>query len=71
MTTPDGFVEAYDAWKRASDQHAEMMAKVMAGDMLDVDAMQGKIAEIDALHSNWMNLAYDFAKVKAPEGSVA
>lgn len=71
MTTPDGFVEAYEAWKRASDLHGEMMAKVMAGDMLDVDTMQRQIAEIDTLHAHWMELAYDFVKVKAPVGSAA
>lgn len=69
--TPDKFVEAYDAWKRATDQHHDMMRKVMAGGMLDTEAMEAKLAEIDVLHGDWMQLAIEFAPVRALDGPKA
>lgn len=65
MPTPDKFVEAYDAWKRASDQHHDMMKAVMDGGMLDVEAMDQKRADIEFLHQNWMKLAEDLVPVRA------
>jgi hypothetical protein len=69
MPTPDRFVEAYDAWKRATDQHQDMMREVMNGGMLDMEAMEEKLAEIDILHEDWMKLAGQFASVRAPHGT--
>lgn len=57
MPTHDKFVETYDCWLRASDQHREMMAAVMQGAPLDMKAMQEKVAEIQRLHDDWMALA--------------
>ncbi|VTU36658.1 hypothetical protein H4CHR_03969 [Variovorax sp. PBS-H4] len=57
MPTPDKFRECYDAWKRASDQHRDMMDAVMAGGPLDAEAMERKLGEIDGLHKEWMELA--------------
>jgi hypothetical protein len=68
MPTPDKFVETYDAWKRATDQHHDMMRAVMGGGMLDVEAMEQKLAEIDVLHANWMELAVQFVPVRTPVG---
>ncbi|MEJ8853486.1 hypothetical protein WKW79_02840 [Variovorax robiniae] len=59
MTTQDQLTEAYDAWKRATDQHQDMMASVMNGGLLDVRAMKQKTEQIDALHAMWMRLAQE------------
>lgn len=57
MPTPDKLTEAYNAWKRVNDQHADMMLAVMNGAPLDHQAMAAKTGELDLLHENWMNLA--------------
>jgi hypothetical protein len=57
MLTHDKLAQAYDAWKRATDEHQEMMRSVMDGGLLDVQAMKQKIALIDALHAAWMRMA--------------
>ena len=57
MPTPDKFMEAYNAWKRANDQHEEMMLAVMNGAPLDHEAMKAKTGELDCLHDDWMALA--------------
>ncbi len=64
MPTQDKFVEAYDAWKRASDQHHDMMKAVMDGGMLDVELMEQKLGEIDVLHATWMALASEFVPTR-------
>jgi hypothetical protein len=56
MPTPDKLRECYDAWKRASDEHRDMMDAVMAGEPLDAEAMKKKLGEIDVLHQEWMEL---------------
>lgn len=66
MPTRDKFVEAYDAWKRASDQHSNMMTAVMGGGPLDAEAMKQKRDEIELLHANWMELAAGFVPVRMP-----
>jgi hypothetical protein len=68
MPTQDRFMEAYDAWKRASDQHRDMMAAVMAGGSLDAEAMDEKRGQIDLLHKNWMELAQRIASTRPPAG---
>ncbi|WP_218508571.1 hypothetical protein [Variovorax sp. dw_308] len=57
MTTHDTLTETYDAWKRATDEHQDMMASVMSGGLLDVRAMMQKTQQIDALHATWMKIA--------------
>ena len=61
MPTPDKFRECYDTWKRASDEHRDMMDAVMTGGPLDVEAMEQKLGQIDVLHKEWMELAARFA----------
>jgi hypothetical protein len=56
MPTPDKLRECYDAWKRANDEHRDMMDAVMAGGPLDAEAMERKLGEIDVLHKEWMEL---------------
>jgi hypothetical protein len=57
MTSRDKLAEAYEAWKRASDQHNDMMRNVMEGKPLDGEAMKQKLGEIELLHAAWMELA--------------
>jgi hypothetical protein len=57
MLTHDRLSEAYDAWKRANDEHQEMMRSVMNGGLLDVGAMKQATRQLDALHASWMNIA--------------
>jgi hypothetical protein len=64
MPTPDKFRECYDAWKRACDEHRDMMDAVMAGGPLDVDEMEQKLGEIDVLHKEWMDLAVHFVPIR-------
>lgn len=64
MPTPDKFRECYDAWKRASDEHRDMMDAVMAGGPLDVEAMEQKLGQIDVLHKEWMELAAQLAPTR-------
>jgi len=61
MPTPDKFRECYDAWKRASDQHDDMMRAVMDGAPLDAEAMMAKLGEVRVLHEEWMGLARQLA----------
>lgn len=56
MPTPDKLTEAYEAWKRATDEHAEMMRSVTSGAKLDTVAMKQKIGELDVLHAAWMDM---------------
>ena len=67
MPTPDKFRECYDAWKRASDEHRDMMDAVMAGGPLDVEAMERKLGQIDVLHTEWMGLAAQMS-TRTPKG---
>ncbi|KWT98833.1 MULTISPECIES: hypothetical protein [unclassified Variovorax] len=67
MPTPDKFRECYDAWKRASDEHRDMMDAVMAGGPLDVEAMERKLGQIDVLHKEWMGLAAQMS-TRTPKG---
>jgi len=57
MSTQDKLTEAYDAWKRATDEHLDMMDSVMNGGLLDVNGMMQKTRQIDALHATWMEIA--------------
>jgi hypothetical protein len=57
MTSRDKLAEAYEAWKRAADQHNDMMRSVMEGKPLDGEAMKQKLGEIESLHATWMELA--------------
>lgn len=65
MSTAKDFVEAYKAWKQASDQHLDAMRAVMDGQKLDAKAMLHALAEIDILHERWMELAMRHAAVQA------
>jgi hypothetical protein len=63
MPTRDKFVETYDAWLRADDQHRDLMAAVMSGrQSFDMKAMHAKSAEVERLHQDWMALAERFGK---------
>jgi hypothetical protein len=55
--THDKLVEVYEAWKRAGDEHRDMMDDVMQGKPLDAEAMKQKRTEIEALHGDWIALA--------------
>lgn len=57
MPTADKLTEACEAWKRANDEHVEMMRSVSSGAKLDAEAMTQKVGEIDVLHATWMDLA--------------
>ena len=70
MPTPDKFRECYDAWKRASDEHRDMMDAVMAGGPLDTQAMERKLGQIDVLHKEWMELAAQVVPTGTPKGRV-
>ena len=61
MPIHDTLTEAYDAWKRATDEHQQMMTAVMNGGLLDVGEMKQKTREVDALHATWMAAAQQFA----------
>lgn len=62
MPTRDKFVETYDAWLRADDQHRDLMSAVMDGRQpLDAKAMHARLAEVERLHRDWMALAEQFA----------
>lgn len=62
MPTADKLMEAYNAWKRASDEHEEMMLAVTNGSSLEHEAMKAKIDEIAFLHENWMTVARDLGR---------
>ncbi|VTU30281.1 hypothetical protein [Variovorax sp. RA8] len=68
MPTPDKVRECFDAWKRASDEHRDMMDAVMAGEPLDVEAMERKLGQIDVLHKEWMDLAAQLMPTRASSG---
>lgn len=57
MPTPDKLTEAHEAWKRANDEHADMMRSVTSGARLDAEAMTLKVGELDVLHATWMDMA--------------
>lgn len=57
MPIADKLTEACEAWKRANDEHAEMMRSVSSGAKLDAEAMTQKVGELDVLHATWMDLA--------------
>lgn len=61
MPTRDKWVETYDSWLRANDQHKDLMSAVMNGQPLDEKAMHQKTAEVDRLHEDWMLLAKKFS----------
>lgn len=56
MPTSDKLTEAYEAWKRAADEHVEMMRAVTHGAKLDADAMTQQVGKIDVLHATWMDV---------------
>lgn len=56
MPTADKLTEACEAWKRANDEHAEMMRSVSSGATLDAEAMTQKVGELDVLHATWMDM---------------
>jgi hypothetical protein len=57
MSSRHDFVEAYQAWKRAADEHQVAVRAIMDGSVLHAEAMQYALADIDVLHERWMNLA--------------
>lgn len=62
MPTRDKFVETYDAWLRADDQHRDLMAEIMSGKRpFDAKAMHARASEVERLHHDWMALAGQFA----------
>lgn len=56
MPTHHKLGEAYEAWKRANDEHADMMRSVTSGAALDAEAMTLKLGELDVLHATWMDM---------------
>ncbi|MGJ7541544.1 hypothetical protein [Variovorax sp. LT1R16] len=56
MPSTDKLTEAYEAWKRMNDEHAEMMRNVTSGAKLDAEAMTQKVGELDVLHATWMDM---------------
>jgi hypothetical protein len=56
MPTPDKLNEAYEAWRRANDEHVEMMRAVTAGEPLDAEAMARQVRNIDVMHTTWMDM---------------
>jgi len=56
MPTPDKLNEAYEAWRRASDEHVEMMRAVTSGAPLDAKAMKQLVGKVDVLHASWMDM---------------
>jgi len=56
MPTSDKLIEAYEAWRRATDEHVEMMRAVTHGVKLDTDAMTQQVGRIDVLHATWMDM---------------
>jgi hypothetical protein len=62
MPTPDKLIEAYNAWRRASDSHEQMMLAVTQGAKLDHAAMKQKIGEIAVLHETWTSIARDLKR---------
>lgn len=60
MVTRREFHAAYDAWKAATNEHKQMMTRVMEGESLNADRMHQQLAEIDRLHADWMRKAEPF-----------
>jgi hypothetical protein len=56
MPTPDKLNEAYEAWRRANDEHVEMMRAVTSGATFDPEAMKQQIGKVDVLHASWMDM---------------
>jgi hypothetical protein len=56
MPTPDKLNEAYEAWRRANDEHVEMMRAVTSGEALDAEAMVRQVRKTDQLHAAWMDM---------------
>jgi hypothetical protein len=56
MPTPDKLNEAYEAWRRANDEHVELMRAVTSGTALDAEAMARQVGKVEVLHTTWMEM---------------
>ncbi len=56
MPTDDKLKEAYEAWRRAVDEHIDTMRNVSDGQPLEPLEMTRQLGEIDTLHATWMEI---------------